>query len=87
MEKLRAYLNSLSLDDQKAFSLRCGASIGYLRKAISINQQLSEGLCLRLAMESGFSLQPEDLRPDINWQALRAAFQQSAAVSALAGGV
>jgi DNA-binding transcriptional regulator YdaS (Cro superfamily) len=73
MDKLLAYLNSLDVEARAAFAERCQTSVGYLRKAGSIGQRLSEGLCLRLSAESGGALAPEDLRPDVDWPYMRRA--------------
>lgn len=72
MEKLRAYLNALSPDDQAAFARRCGTTIGYLRKALSKGSQLGEGLCIDLERESGAAIRVEDLRPEgVDWAYIR----------------
>jgi DNA-binding transcriptional regulator YdaS (Cro superfamily) len=71
MEKLRTYLNSLSPDRQTAFANRCETSVGYLRKAISIGQQLSEKLVISIERETKGEVRCEDLRPDVDWQFLR----------------
>ena len=70
MDKLLAYLNSLSPEAREGFAKRCETTVGYLRKACSVKQQLSEGMCLRIAVESGFVVKPEELRGDVDWQYL-----------------
>lgn len=70
-DKLLAYLNALTPSDRDAFAARRRSTVGYLRKACSTKQQLSEGLCMRLAGESQGALRPEDLRPDLDWDYLR----------------
>lgn len=71
METLRDYINSLSTPEQKVFADEAGTSIGFLRKAISVNQKLGEGICIRLVKASGGKLKPEDLRPDVDWHVIR----------------
>ncbi|CAP41296.1 transcriptional regulator [Bordetella petrii] len=71
MERLRAYLNSLPKAEQIAYASRCQTSLGYLRKAMSIGQELGEGLCILLDRESGGAVPCESLRPDIDWAYLR----------------
>lgn len=71
MDKLLAYLNTLAPGDREDYSKRCDTTVGYLRKACSVKQQLSEGLCMRLAGESQGAFRPEDLRPDLDWDYLR----------------
>lgn len=67
MEKLRVYLNSISKAEQVEFASKCGSSIGYLRKAISVNQLLSPLLCVQIELNSHNSVTRPDLRPD-DWQ-------------------
>ena len=71
MDTLREYLNALSLDDQEAFASRCGTSIGYLRKAISLGQRLGPDIVVSIERESGGLVRCEDLRGDVNWSYLR----------------
>ena len=73
MDKLLAYLNGLPPEDQKAFAARCNTTVGYLRKACSVGQQLGDMLCLRIGIESAGAIQPEDLAPGVDWHYLRAA--------------
>jgi DNA-binding transcriptional regulator YdaS (Cro superfamily) len=71
MEKLRTFLNDLSTKDQEAFADRCDTSVGYLRKAMAIGQQLGEKLVIAIERESKGKVRCEDLRPDVDWQFLR----------------
>lgn len=71
MDTLLDYLNGLSSEQQKAFANRCGTSVGYLRKAISINQRLGESLCINIERESGGAVRCDVLRPDVDWAFLR----------------
>lgn len=73
MEALREYLNSLSTDEQAAFVQRCGTSLSYLRKAISIEQKLRVPLAIDIERESGGAVRCEQLRPDVDWTQLRSA--------------
>ncbi|MGF6806265.1 hypothetical protein OKW30_001391 [Paraburkholderia sp. Clong3] len=66
MEKLRIFLNSLLRDEQAAFAIACGTTIGYLRKAISTGTELGVPLCCDIERESAFRVTRFDLRPD-NW--------------------
>ena len=68
MEALRTYLNSLTPDRQDALASEAGTSIGYLRKAISIKQQLSPAVCVRLEQLSENAIRRWDLRPDDWWE-------------------
>ena len=71
MDKLRIYLNSLSPEHREAFATACKTTVGYLRKAISVGQQLGEGLCIAIERESGRAITCEDLSPDTDWAYLR----------------
>lgn len=71
MEKLRLYLNSLSSEEQADFAMRADTSIGFLRKAISINQKLGEGICIRIENASNGVVRVEDLRDDVPWHVIR----------------
>lgn len=71
MEALRLYLNSLSGDEQQRYAERCGTSVGYLRKALSIGQKLGESLAISLDRESGGQVPCEKLRPDVDWAYLK----------------
>lgn len=72
MEELRNYLNSLPVEQQKAYASGCGTSLGYLRKAISINQKIEAGLARRLDEHSGGQVKKQNIRPDV-WPELVAA--------------
>ncbi|KHO34830.1 antirepressor protein Cro [Enterobacter sp. FB] len=63
MEKLRTYLNSLSLEEQREFASRCGTSIGYLRKALSKNHELGAALCVLIEKFSNGTVTRKDLHP------------------------
>jgi DNA-binding transcriptional regulator YdaS (Cro superfamily) len=71
MDALRDFLNSLTPPRQKAFAKRCGTSLGYLRKAISVGARLSESLVISIERESGGAVPCESLRPDVDWAYLR----------------
>ena len=68
MEKLLAYLNALAAEEREPFARRCGTTVAYLRTACSGGRQLSEGLAMRIAVESGHSVTTTDIRPDVDWQ-------------------
>jgi len=71
MNQLLTYLNSLPPADQQAFARRANTTVGYLRKAISVNQQLGESLCINLERESGGAVVCEALRGDVDWAYIR----------------
>lgn len=71
MEKLRNYLKSLSTPEKEAFAKRCGTTLGYLRKAISLNNRFDVNLCIAVERESSGVVRCEDVRPDVAWEFLR----------------
>lgn len=71
MNKLRTYLNSLPSDEKVAFATACGTTVGYLRKAISVGQQIGESLCINMERESRGFIRCEEIRPDVDWAYLR----------------
>jgi DNA-binding transcriptional regulator YdaS (Cro superfamily) len=64
MDKLHAYLKTLSPDEQKAFAILCETSIGYLRKALSAKQVLGAELCVLIEQNSDSKVTRQDLRPN-----------------------
>ncbi|MDM0011971.1 YdaS family helix-turn-helix protein [Variovorax sp. J22P168] len=64
MNDLRRYLNSMSTFAQADFARDCGTSVGYLRKALSKGQRLSEGLCIDIERATAGEVTCEHLRPD-----------------------
>lgn len=64
MEELRIFLNALSLEQQKEFALKCATSIGYLRKAISKNQELGAVLCVLIESATKGQVSRKDLHPN-----------------------
>lgn len=64
MKKLIAFINSLSPDEREIFAAACGTTIGYLRKAASVNQNLSAATCVAIEQASGGAVTRKDLRPD-----------------------
>jgi DNA-binding transcriptional regulator YdaS (Cro superfamily) len=67
MEKLLAFLNALPMTEREPFAAKCETSVGYLRKAISIEQKLGETLCMMIERNTAGVIRREDLRPDIDW--------------------
>ena len=71
MEKLLSYVNGLPTVEQTGFAIRCGTTIGYMRKAISKGQKFGIDLCINIERESGALVTCEELRPDVDWAYLR----------------
>lgn len=64
METLRAYLNSLTREQQVEFATRCETTIGYLRKQISAGLSLNPETCVLIERESGGAVTRKSLRDD-----------------------
>lgn len=71
MHEILDYLRALSPEERNGFAERCGTSVGYLRKAVSVKQQLGVDLCIRLERESAGALRCESLCPALDWAYLR----------------
>jgi DNA-binding transcriptional regulator YdaS (Cro superfamily) len=69
--ELRSFLKSLSQSEQSRYAKRCGTTIGYLRKAMSAEQDFGDALVVALDRESSGAVRCERLRPDIDWAYLR----------------
>lgn len=68
MNQLLRYLNAHTPLEQSDFAVRCGTTLGYLRKAVyTPNAKLGIDLCLAIAAESGGAVRPQALRPDLDW--------------------
>jgi len=87
MDKLLAYINSLAAKDQALYAMRCGTTVGYLRKACSKKQLLGVDLVAKLSAESNKAVRPEDVRPDLDWAYLRSALDFGAQAPASIGHV
>jgi DNA-binding transcriptional regulator YdaS (Cro superfamily) len=72
MDELLEYLNSLAREEQEDLATRCDTTVGYLRKAISVGQKLRTELAVDLDRETGGKVSCSRLRPDIDWEYLRA---------------
>lgn len=58
------YLNNKPVAEQQALALACKTSVGYLRKAISIGQKLSPGLCVAIERHTKGAVTRQELRDD-----------------------
>lgn len=67
MEKLRQFLNDRPVQEQSRLANEAGTSLGYLRKAISIGQQVNARLAVRLEKATDSAVMRWDLRPD-DWR-------------------
>lgn len=67
MRPLLEYLNSLPVAEQASFAQRCGTTVGYLRKAVSVGQLLKAVVCVAIERETRGQVTRKDLRPD-DWQ-------------------
>ena len=65
MDTLRTYLGTLAPEEQAAFAVKAGTTIGYLRKALSKRTRFDGALARRLDEQSGGQVCRSELRPDI----------------------
>ncbi|WP_430233289.1 transcriptional regulator [Nitrosomonas communis] len=65
------FINSISVEDQKQFALKCGTTIGYMRKAISKGQLFNAKVCIEIEKNSNGAVTCEEMRSDIDWSFLR----------------
>ena len=76
VDALQAYLNSLSMAEQRAFAAAAGTSLGYLRKKCSTRTKLGAELCSAIEEASAGRVTRRDLRPRdwmLVWPELRTA--------------
>lgn len=66
MEKLKIFLNSLTLVEQRNFAEKCGTTLAYLRKAISKKSVLGTEICVAIERESKGEVTRKHLVP--HWQ-------------------
>ena len=71
MEKLHEYLKTMTPSEQRKFADRCGTSLGYLRKAVSVGQKIGVELAVAIQRESRCAVLVEDLRSDVDWKDIR----------------
>lgn len=67
MNELKTFLSTMTMREQRAFALRCGTTIAYLRKVISTGKVLGTEICVRIEQESGNVVTRKHLVP--NWKA------------------
>jgi len=65
MNTLRTYLSTLTPAQKVSYAQRAGTTLGYLRKAICVQQPLGGQLARRLDEASNGAVSRYDLRPDI----------------------
>jgi len=63
MECLREFLNSLPTDKQVEFAIKCGTTIGYLRKAIAAGQELGVEISVLIEKQSFGAVTRKNLHP------------------------
>lgn len=71
MKEVLAYLATLPPAERVAFASRCGTTVGYLRKAASVGQQIGGKLAICIERESHRAVTVEQLMPDADWAFIR----------------
>lgn len=64
MNELGAYLKKLSATDRKSFAVRCGTSLGFIRKSIYQGKLLNPKVCVAVENESSRQVTRKMLRED-----------------------
>jgi DNA-binding transcriptional regulator YdaS (Cro superfamily) len=70
---LAAYLESLTVEERRAFARRCGTSLEYLRQLAAGIRTPKVGLAITISRESAGLVTCEALVPGVDWAYLRAA--------------
>ena len=68
--RLRAYLRALTTAEKNRFAHKCGTTLGYLRKFLSRGGELDASTVSLIVSASGGRVPADELRPDVNWDAL-----------------
>lgn len=85
MNQLLRYLNAHTPLEQSDFAVRCGTTIGYLRKAVyTPGHKLGMDLCMAIAAESQGAVPPNILRPDLDWAKFLQTLERTIAPMAVA---
>lgn len=65
MDNFIKYFNSMTADERESFARKCGTSVGYIRKIISLRGKSFFGpkMCLKFKRASGGLIDPRELRP------------------------
>lgn len=71
MDELRAFLNSISVQEQESFARKCGTSRMYLRKVVSNGKGLNHLTSIKLEVESSGAICAESVCPDFDWNLIR----------------
>lgn len=69
--RLGPYLDSLSVDERKAFARRCGTSLDYLRQISAEIRTPKAQLAVTISRESRGLVAVETLLPGVDWAYLR----------------
>lgn len=64
MEKLLAYIKTLTKEQRADFFKACKTTEAYVRKVASIGGMLGPAICVAVELESGAAVMREDLRSD-----------------------
>lgn len=64
MDELRAFLNSLSLAEQREFAKKCGTTLNSLRVALAKNSALGAELSVAIEVHSAGAVTRKHLHPE-----------------------
>jgi hypothetical protein len=63
MDKLKAHINSMTTLEQFFFAHRCGTTIGYIRKRISIGGRFGQKIAAAIDRETGGKVPLAEIGP------------------------
>lgn len=64
MKELIEFVNALPPEERDLFAERVGTTVGYMRKAASVGQELKPELCVAIEQETKTKVTRQMLRPD-----------------------
>ncbi|MFT4171775.1 MAG: YdaS family helix-turn-helix protein [Rhodocyclaceae bacterium] len=76
---LKTYFVKLSLQERKAFAVRCRTTVGHLRNVAYGFKPAGESLAINIDRESKGAVRVETMRPDVDWAYIRGTSKEHAA--------
>lgn len=68
--ELKTFLQTIPLTERDTFARRCGTSFRHLQN-VAYGKTCGESLAINIERESGREVTCEELRPDVDWAAIR----------------
>ncbi len=67
---LKSFLQSMPVTEREAFAVRCGTTFRHLQN-VAYGKTCGESLAINVERESARRVTCEELRPDVDWAAIR----------------